>query len=97
MFEDKFAKLPEESTAACLEIGPLTSGGRNNGLSSTRKRKRRSSKHNSSAGGHASSIITSSDDGLSSDESSANIDHNRENTLQQLYSLQEQVILDIFK
>ena len=65
---------------------------RNNGLSSQRKRKRHSSKHNSSAGGHTSSMITSSDDGLSSDESADEIEHSRDNTLRQLYSLQEQVM-----
>jgi len=36
-------------------------------------------------------MITSSDDGATSDESSDDIENNRENTLRQLYSLQEQV------
>ncbi|CAF0807672.1 unnamed protein product [Rotaria sordida] len=98
MFEDRFAKLPEDLSTTHIDIDPLPSNTRNNnGLltsstsSSTRKRKRHSSKHNSSAGGHTSSIITSSDDGQSSDDSSDDIDNTRENTLQQLYSLQEQV------
>lgn len=100
MFEDKFAKLPDEPAPTNLDIDP--SNMRNNGLvpssSSTtataaaaRKRKRHSSKHNSSAGGHTSSMITSSDDGLSSDESADETENTRENTLRQLYSLQEQV------
>jgi len=91
MFEDKFAKLPEEPAIINFDIDPTSSNARNNGLLSARKRKRHSSKHNSSAGGHTSSMITSSDDGASSDESSDVIENNRENTLQQLYSLQEQV------
>ncbi|CAF1932643.1 unnamed protein product [Rotaria magnacalcarata] len=93
MFEDKFAKVPEESSTTHLEIDPSLSNIRNNGLTSStaRKRKRHSSKHNSSAGGHTSSIITSSDDGASSNDSSDEIDNSRENTLQQLYTLQEQV------
>ena len=94
MFEDKFAKLPEESSSTHLDIDPSPSNIRNNGLlsSTARKRKRHSSKHNSSAGGgHTSSLISSSDDGLSSDESSDDVDNNRENTLRQLYTLQEQV------
>jgi hypothetical protein len=94
MFEDKFAKLPEEPAITHLDIDLSSSNVRNNGLltqSSTRKRKRHSSKHNSSAGGHTSSMITSSDDGATSDESSDDIENNRENTLRQLYSLQEQV------
>ena len=96
MFEDKFAKLPEESSMTSTEIDPAISNARNNGLvssstSKTRKRKRRSSKHNSSAGGHTSSMRTSSDDDASTDESSDDIENNRENTLRQLYSLQEQV------
>jgi hypothetical protein len=89
MFEDKFAKLPDEPAITNFDID---SSRNNNGLLSARKRKRHSSsKHNSSIGGHTSSMITSSDDGLSSDESSDEIENNRENTLRQLYSLQEQV------
>jgi len=94
MFEDKFAKLPEEPAIINFDIDPSSSTTRNNGLlsqTSARKRKRHSSKHNSSAGGHTSSMVTSSDDGVSSDESSDDIENNRENTLRQLYSLQEQV------
>lgn len=91
MFEDKFAKLPDEPPMSTVD---LDSSVRNNGLSSQRKRKRHSSKHNSSAGGHTSSMITSSDDGLSSDESADEIEQNRDGTLRQLYSLQEQVRTD---
>jgi hypothetical protein len=91
MFEDKFAKLPDEPPMINFDLDQSSSNARNNGLLSTRKRKRHSSKHNSSAGGHTSSMITSSDEGLSSDESSDDIDNNRESTIRQLYSLQEQV------
>ena len=93
MFEDKFAKLPDEPAMINFDLDPSSSNVRNNGLPSARKRKRHSSKHNSSAGGHTSSMITSSDDGLSSDESADEIENNRDNTLRQLYSLQEQVKL----
>lgn len=95
MFEDKFSKLPEDLPISNVDNDPNSSVIRNNGLPSARKRKRHSSKHNSSAGGgvggHTSSLITSSDEGGSSDDSSDEIDNSRENTLQQLYSLQEQV------
>lgn len=36
-------------------------------------------------------MITSSDDGGSTDESGDDLENNRENTLRQLYTLQEQV------
>jgi len=91
MFEDKFAKLPDEPPTSNFDIESSSINARNNGLLPARKRKRHSSKHNSSAGGHTSSMITSSDDGLSSDESSDDIEVSRENTLKQLHSLQEQV------
>lgn len=96
MFEDKFAKLPDEPPITHLDTDPPTSSSRNNGLGSSsavRKRKRHSSKHNSSAGGHTSSMITSSEDGASSDDSAEEPENTRENTLRQLYSLQEQVRL----
>ncbi|CAF1426806.1 unnamed protein product [Adineta ricciae] len=94
MFEDKFAKLPDEPPITHTDTDPTTSSSRNNGLGSSsavRKRKRHSSKHNSSAGGHTSSMITSSDDGASSDDSAEESENTRENTLRQLHSLQEQV------
>ncbi|CAF0868296.1 unnamed protein product [Adineta steineri] len=100
LFEDKFAKLPDEPAITHIDIDPLpttsSTNARNNGLmsstsSTTRKRKRHSSKHNSSAGGHTSSMITSSDDGASSDDSAEETENTRENTLRQLYALQEQV------
>lgn len=92
MFEDKFAKLPDEPAISNFDIDSSSITARNNGLLPARKRKRHSSKHNSSAGGgHTSSMITSSDDGLSSEESSNEIEVSRENTLKQLHSLQEQV------
>ncbi|UJR31272.1 hypothetical protein I4U23_018772 [Adineta vaga] len=96
MFEDKFAKLPDEPPITHIDTDPPSSSARNNGLvppssSTVRKRKRHSSKHNSSAGGHTSSMITSSDDGASSDENVDETENTRENTLRQLYSLQEQV------
>jgi len=99
MFEDQYAKLPEEPTVKPAEIDffPSTSStSRNNGhgaptSSSGRKRKRPSSKHNSSAGGQTSSMISSSDDEFSSDESSDNLENSREDTVRQLRALQDQV------
>lgn len=95
MFEDQYAKLPEEPAVKPADVDSLMSSTnvQKNGLSTNtvRKRKRQSSKHNSSAGGQTSSLMSSSDDDLSSDESSDDLEHGREDTLQQLRSLQEQV------
>ena len=96
MFEDKYARLPEEPPMKPADLNPMppTAGIRNNGLGTTsvRKRKRHSSKHNSSAGGgQTSSVISSSEDDISSGESSDDLDTSREDTVRQLRSLQEQV------
>jgi hypothetical protein len=106
MFENKYAKLPDEPVMTPLEIDPplSVSAVRNNGPlpSPTRKRSRPSSKTHSNIGGSGgagggvsgqqSSMATSSDDGGSSDESSGDdAQTNDENTLRQLRTLQDQL------
>ena len=96
LFEDRYAKLPDEPAVKSNEIDFFPSASRNNGhgttsASSGRKRKRPSSKHNSSAGGQTSSMISSSDDEVSSGESSDNLESSREDTVRQLRALQDQV------
>ena len=100
MFENKFAKLPDEPAMSNVENDPLPSSVshpvRNNGPvpSFTRKRSRISSKNHSHSGvtGQHSSMVTSSDEGGSSEESSGDeMQVNDENTLRQLRVLQDQV------
>lgn len=100
MFENKYAKLPEESPASTTEIdpSPSISNVRNNGplTSSSRKRSRNTSKNliNANTTGPQTSIVTSSDDGKSSDESSGDdMQTSDENTLRQLRILQDQLRL----
>jgi hypothetical protein len=98
MFENKYAKLPDEPPMSTMDIDPLTSAnaGRNNGPlgASVRKRSRIASKNLSNMGmtGQHSSMIMSSDEGGSSDDSSGDeMQANDENTLRQLRVLQDQL------
>jgi hypothetical protein len=98
MFENKYAKLPDEPPMTNMDVDTVSSAtaARNNGPvpASARKRSRISSKNHSnlSLTGQHSSMITSSDEGGSSDESSGDdMQTNDENTLRQLRVLQDQV------
>ena len=106
MFENKFAKLPDEPPMTHLDIDPSpapATAARNNGpLSSSvttaaRKHSRRPSKNHSSTSGTTSALApalgTSSDEnGSSGDESSVeDVQTSDENTLRQLRTLQDQV------
>jgi hypothetical protein len=96
MFENKYAKLPDEPPITNVENDPVSSVStvRNNGPlpPSAGKRIRNTSKNNVGISGQQSSMITSSDDGGSSDESSGDdMQVNDENTLRQLRVLQDQI------
>ncbi|CAF3613857.1 unnamed protein product [Rotaria sp. Silwood1] len=107
MFENKYAKLPDEPPMPTnIEIDPSSSSVntvRNNGpipssssSSSSRKHSRNLSKNHSNMSNIVpqTSMITSSDDGGTTDESSGDeMQTNDENTLRQLRILQEQLKL----
>jgi hypothetical protein len=98
MFENKYAKLPDEPPMSTPDVDPSssTSAVRNNGPIPTpaRQRNRKPSKNftNPGTGGVQSSMITSSDEGASTDDSSDDeMQTTDENTLRQLRVLQDQV------
>ncbi|CAF1558504.1 unnamed protein product, partial [Rotaria sordida] len=101
MFENKYAKLPDEPQTPTLDIDPSSVNTiRNNGPipSSTRKRSRNPSKNhnniiNSSSNNNippTSMIISSDDDGSTDESSNDEMQMNDENTLRQLRILQDQ-------
>lgn len=105
MFENKYAKLPDEPSTPHVEVdhSSSTSTVRNNGpvAPPARKRSRNPSKNHSNITNTVpqTSMITSSDDGggASTDESSGDeMQINDENTLRQLRVLQDQVSYFIF-
>ncbi|CAF1677278.1 unnamed protein product, partial [Adineta ricciae] len=98
LFENKYAKLPDEPPVTNLDLdpSPSTTAVRSNGSLPTqaRQRNRKSSKNftNTSASGAQSSMVTSSDEGGSSDASSGDeMQIADENTLRQLRTLQDQL------
>ncbi|CAF1287230.1 unnamed protein product [Rotaria sordida] len=102
MFENKYAKLPDEPQTPTLDIDPSSVNTiRNNGPipSSTRKRSRNPSKNhnniiNSSSNNNippTSMIISSDDDGSTDESSNDEMQMNDENTLRQLRILQDQI------
>lgn len=99
MFENKYAKLPDEPAPLPIpDTEPSvssTSNVRNNGPVPVRKRSRNPSKNFTNPSGNLppTSTISSEDDG-STDESSADeMQTNDENTLRQLRVLQDQVMI----
>lgn len=95
MFENKYAKMPDEPVTAANDLEPLLpthSGSKNNGTAHPRKRSRTSSKNPSHLTGPNTSMMPSSDDGRSTDDSSDDdMQINDEQTLGQLKILQDQL------
>jgi len=95
MFENKYAKMPDEPVTAANDLEPLLpthSTSKNNGTAHPRKRSRTSSKNPSHLTGSNVSMMPSSDDGRSTDDSSDDeMQINDEQTLGQLKVLQDQL------
>lgn len=94
LFENKYAKIPDEPVSTVNDLDPLLPShvSKNNGATHARKRSRTSSKNPTHVTGPNSSMITSSDDGRSTDESSGDeMQISDENTLRQLKVLQDQL------